>query len=183
MTVVEAIRQLVVRYPTAHILACAPSNSAADLIALRLTALGTRALFRFYAPSRNKGDVPDELMPFTVTNEDGHFTIPPMATLQRFKVVVSTCVSASMPYGIGMARGHFTHIFFDESGQATEPETMIAIKTMADNSTQIILAGDSKQLGPIIRSNIARELGLQTSYMERLMDIDMYDEKKGHGIT
>ena len=82
-----------------------------------------------------------------------------------------------------MPRGHFSHIFFDEAGQATEPETMIAIKTMADNSTNIILSGDPKQLGPIIRSNIARELGLETSYMERLMDRDMYDEQRGHGST
>jgi helicase MOV-10 len=74
-------------------------------------------------------------------------------------------------------------MFYDESGQATEPETMIAIKTMADNLTQVILSGDPQQLGPIIRSNVARELGLQTSYLERLMDTDLYDEKKGHGTT
>ena len=183
VTVVEAIRQLLARYSSARVLACAPSNSAADLIASRLTALGADVLFRFYAPSRNKGQVPDELLPFTTTNANGHFTVPPMATLKRFRVVVSTCVSASMPYGIGMDRGHFSHIFYDESGQATEPETMIAIKTMADNSTNIILSGDPKQLGPIIRSNVARELGLETSYLERLMSRDLYDEKKGHGST
>lgn len=183
MTVVEAIRQLLVEYPAARILACAPSNSAADLIASRLSALGKDVLFRFYAPSRHHGQVPDELLPFTTTNANGHFTVPPMVDLLRFKAVVSTCVSASMPYGIGMPRGHFSHIFFDEAGQATEPETMIAIKTMADNSTNIILSGDPKQLGPIIRSNVARELGLETSYMERLMDRDMYDEQRGHGST
>jgi helicase MOV-10 len=183
VTIVEAIRQLLVRNPTARILACAPSNSAADLIASRLIALGNDVLFRFYAPSRNKGQVPDELIPFTTTNADGHFTVPPMAVMRRFKVVVSTCVSASMPYGIGMPRGHFSHLIFDEAGQATEPETMIAIKTMADNSTAVILSGDPKQLGPIIRSNIAREFGLETSYLERLMDRDLYDEQMEHGNT
>jgi len=106
-----------------------------------------------------------------------------VAALRRFRVIVSTCVSASMPYGIGIARGHFSHLFFDEAGQATEPETMIAIKTMADNSTNIILSGDPKQLGPIIRSNVARELGLETSYLERLMTRDLYDEQMGHGST
>jgi helicase MOV-10 len=45
------------------------------------------------------------------------------------------------------------------------------------------LSGDPKQLGPIIRSNIARELGLEKSYLERLMDREIYDEKKGHGVT
>jgi helicase MOV-10 len=177
------VRQLLARYPTARILACAPSNSAADLIASRLIALGKDVLFRFYAPSRHKEQVPDELQPFTVTNADGHFSVPPVAALRRFRVIVSTCVSASMPYGIGIARGHFSHLFFDEAGQATEPETMIAIKTMADNSTNIILSGDPKQLGPIIRSNVARELGLETSYLERLMTRDLYDEQMGHGST
>jgi helicase MOV-10 len=52
---------------------------------------------------------------------------------------------------------------------------------MADNNTNVILSGDPKQLGPIIRSNVARELGLETSYLERLMNRDLYDEKTGYG--
>lgn len=58
---------------------------------------------------------------------------------------------------------------------------MIAIKTMADNSTNIVLSGDPKQLGPIIRSNVARALGLERSYLERLMDRELYDEAAHHG--
>jgi helicase MOV-10 len=183
VTIVEAIRQLLIQKPSSRILACAPSNSAADLIASRLTALGSDVLFRFYAASRNKDQVPDELLAFTALNADRHFSVPPMARLRRFRVIVTTCVSASFAYGIGMPRGHFTHMFFDEAGQATEPEIMIAIKTMADNSTNVLLSGDPLQLGPIIRSNVARELGLETSYLERLMDTEMYDDKKGHGTT
>ena len=83
--------------------------------------------------------------------------------------------------GIGISRGHYTHIFVDEAGQATEPEAMIAIKTMANRNTNIVLSGDPKQLGPIIRSSIARELGLEKSFMERLMDREIYDEVKSHG--
>jgi helicase MOV-10 len=145
--------------------------------------LGTDVLFRFYAASRHKDQVPDELLSFTALNADGHFTVPSMPRLLRFKVIVTTCVSASFAHGIGIPRGHFTHLFFDEAGQATEPEAMVAIKTMADNSTQVILSGDPLQLGPIVRSNIARELGLETSYLERLMDAEMYDHKKNHGTT
>jgi len=80
-----------------------------------------------------------------------------------------------------MARGHFTHIFIDEAGQATEPEAFVSIKMMADTRTNIILSGDPKQLGPIIRSGIARELGLEKSYLERLMDRDAYDNQTGYG--
>ena len=80
-----------------------------------------------------------------------------------------------------MARGHFTHIFIDEAGQATEPEAFVSIKMMADTKTNVILSGDPKQLGPVIRSGIARELGLEQSYLERLMDRDVYDNKTGYG--
>lgn len=180
---VEAIRQLLRCNPSARILACAPSNSAADLIAIRLTALSKAELFRAYAPSRSKDQAPNALLDYVVMNKDGHFSVPPMRQMLAYKVVVTTCVSASMISGIGVARGHYTHIFIDEAGQATEPESMISIKTMADNSTNVILSGDPKQLGPIIRSNIARELGLETSFMERLMKREVYNDKKGHGIS
>lgn len=208
---VEAIRQLLAADPHARILACAPSNSAADLIATRLMSLNTDELFRFYAPSRNRGQVPLDLLEYTYekqaaeyTSENAekrHFSVPPLARMKRFRVVVLTCVSASVVSGIGMPRGHYTHIFFDEAGQATEAESMIgrsckcdaecilingihaAIKTMADTKTNIVLSGDPKQLGPIIRSAVARELGLETSYIERLMQREIYHEKKGYGAS
>lgn len=101
----------------------------------------------------------------------------------KFRVVVSTCMSASIPYGIGVRRGHFTHIFIDEAGQATEPEAMIPIKDNADSATNVILSGDSKQLGPIVRSPVALELGLGVSYLDRLMQNPIYDEVEGKGVT
>lgn len=180
---VEAIRQVLKRNPASRVFATAPSNSAADLIASRLTALGKDALFRAYAPSRHKGDVPSELQDFSFANANGHFSVPDMAKMLQYRVVVTTCVSASMLSGIGIPRGHYSHIFIDEAGQATEPEAMIAIKTMADNATNIILSGDPKQLGPIIRSSIARELCLEISYIERLMKREIYDETTGYGTS
>ncbi|KDR68388.1 hypothetical protein GALMADRAFT_78731 [Galerina marginata CBS 339.88] len=182
ITIVEAIRQVLVHNPRAKILACAPSNSAGDLIASRLRGgLAPAKLFRFYAPSRFKGQVPDDLLSYTFIQPDGHFAVPPMDVMKGFQVVVSTCVSASFASGIGLDRGHFSHIFIDETGQATEPEAFVSIKTMADSTTNIVLSGDPKQLGPIIRSGIARELGLEMSYLERLMDREAYDLKNSYG--
>ncbi|KAF7318307.1 RNA helicase [Mycena chlorophos] len=183
VTAVEAIRQVLAASPNARVLACAPSNSAADLIASRLMELGNEVLFRFYAPSRHKEQVDLGLREFTHVTADGHFSVPPLAIMKRFRVIVTTCVSASVVSGIGIPRGHYSHIFIDEAGQATEPEAMIAIQTMADNNTNIVLSGDPKQLGPIIRSPIARELGLEISYIERLMQRDVYDEQAGYGKT
>lgn len=182
ITIVEAIQQVLYDNSNARIMACAPSNSAADIIASRLMSkLRRNELFRFYAPSRFKNQVPDELLSYTCTLPDGHFSIPSMDTLKSFRVIVSTCVSASFAVNYGIARGHFTHIFIDEAGQATEPEAFVSIKTMADSRTNVILSGDPKQLGPIIRSGIARELGLEKSYLERLMSSDAYDLKNSYG--
>jgi len=167
---------------TARVFACAPSNSAADLLASRLAAhLGVDELFRFYAASRFMDQTPDKLRSYVCTLPDGHFSVPPMARMKRFRVVVSTCVSASFASGIGLPRGHFSHIFVDEAGQATEPEAFVSIKTMADDRTNVILSGDPKQLGPILRSTVAEELGLEISYLERLMRRDAYDLKTGFG--
>ncbi|KAG6846754.1 hypothetical protein H0H93_012093 [Arthromyces matolae] len=183
ITAVEAIRQVLKSNPSARILACAPSNSAADLIAMRLRDLSTDELFRFYAPSREKDQVPIELLDYAYRSRDGHFSVPPMAQTKRFRVIVTTCVSASFASGIGIPRGHYSHIFIDEAGQATEPEVFIAIKTMAAPSTNVILSGDHKQLGPIIRSSIACHFGLEISYLERLMQREAYDLAKHHGIS
>ncbi|KIJ29274.1 hypothetical protein M422DRAFT_188705 [Sphaerobolus stellatus SS14] len=184
VTVVEAINQILLDDPTSRILACAPSNSAADLIAERLKdRLSPSMLFRLNAPSRSKESIPKSLDGYARVNENGTFSIPALAELRKYRVIVSTCISASVPYGMGMARGHFSHVFIDEAGQACEPEAMIPIKTVADNSTNIILSGDPKQLGPIIRSSIASALGLGTSYLDRLMARDAYDPARGNGIT
>lgn len=124
MTIIEAMRQILDRSPDARILACAPSNSAADILADRLAkgGLPNRDLFRMNAPSRLKETLPLDLKDFSLTNNEGTFSVPPVERLMRFRVVVSTCLSASVPYGIGVPRGHFTHIFIDEAGQAMEPE-------------------------------------------------------------
>ncbi|CAL1708616.1 unnamed protein product [Somion occarium] len=186
VTMVETIRQLVRTKPAARIIACAPSNSAADLIASRLKMLGP-SLFRLYAPSRNKNQVPSELLPFTHTtiSEEGHdlFSVPPMAVLRRFKVIVTTCVSAPALHGVGLPRGHFSHVFIDEAGQATETESMASIKLLSDNNTNVVLSGDPKQLGPIIRSPVARELDFELSYLERLMKTHVYNERSWRGKT
>ena len=64
-------------------------------------------------------------------------------------------------------KNHFTHLFIDEAGFATEPETLIPVSllNLDPNKTdqvlgQVVLAGDPQQLGPVIRSSQAEELGL-----------------------
>ncbi|KAF5329141.1 hypothetical protein D9611_013223 [Ephemerocybe angulata] len=191
ITIVETIQQVLLRDPSARILACAPSNSAADILASRLAkTLPASQLFRMYAPSRSKAQVPDSLLSYTYeTLSGGHltgvmaFSVPPIAKLKSFRVVVATCVSASMLAGVGVPRGWYTHIFVDEAGQATEPEVFIPVKTLADVYSNVVLSGDPRQLGPIVRSGVARKLGLEKSWLERLMERKCYDVREGHAIT
>lgn len=184
MTVVEAILQLLDSDPRVTILACAPSNSAADLLAEKLiSVLDSTQLFRLNATSREYKSLPKILEKHSLINGNLIFAVPTLESLERFRVVVSTCISGGIPYGLGARKGHFSHVFIDEAGQCTEPEALIPIKTMADDWTNVILAGDNKQLGPSIRSRVASMLGLNKSYLSRIMEREAYDLQTRIGIT
>ncbi|KAI0747144.1 P-loop containing nucleoside triphosphate hydrolase protein [Daedaleopsis nitida] len=181
VTVVEGIKQVLRRQPTAKILACAPSNSAADLIAGSLmTALTTDEMFRCNAASRNPNTLPANLVPYTHHLGD-HYGLHPRDKLTTFKLTVTTCGNASFAYNVGLPQGHYDYIFVDEAGQASEPEVLTAIKPMSGADTIVVLAGDPKQLGPVIRSSIARDLGLGKSYLERLLEMPLYNSTTGRG--
>ncbi|KDQ06712.1 hypothetical protein BOTBODRAFT_39425 [Botryobasidium botryosum FD-172 SS1] len=191
VTIVEAILQVLARNPAARVLACAPSNSAADILAQRLIEFGKfdkTKLFRLIAPSRMRKHVPEDLIPFTCIdttkgNGNGVFSVPSVAHVTNFRVVISTCVTACVLSGIRVPRGNYSHIFVDEAGQAMEPEVLVAIKTMVDKRTNLVLSGDPRQLGPVIQSRVSRMLRLDRSYLDRLMAMPMYDSREGHGTT
>jgi helicase MOV-10 len=95
--------QLVRRDTGVRVLACTPSNAAADLLLERLAAAGLDSdqLYRLNAYSREE-DVPDDVQPFSV--------IPGRAKLLAFRVVLSTCSSAGMLQTLNVPVGHFSHI-------------------------------------------------------------------------
>src|SRR5258707_534118 len=161
---VEAIQQLLARDPKSRILACAPSNSAADLLAERILQQGqaASAILRLNGPSRSIRVLPKKLSPCSRIKGDA-FVIPSAPELCTFRVIVATCTSSANLYNMGVPGGHFTHIFIDEAGQALEPEAMIPIRTLAKVGTNVILSGDPKQLGPIVHSEAADSLGLVMS--------------------
>lgn len=70
----------------------------------------------------------------------------------------------------------------DEAGQATEPETTAVIANLLDPSTgQLVLAGDPKQLGPIIHADVAKRLKLDVSFIERLTWREAYQKISSGG--
>jgi helicase MOV-10 len=58
---------------------------------------------------------------------------------------------------------HFTHVFIDECASATEPSALIPIAGLITSTKQvngqIILAGDIKQLGPVVKTQFAEKMG------------------------
>ncbi|KAK0191959.1 P-loop containing nucleoside triphosphate hydrolase protein [Armillaria mellea] len=175
VTIVEAMDQLLQRHPEAHILACAPSNKAADLIAQGLMHLGPMNVFRLNAMSRKYSDLPKTLHKFSLINGNLTFAMPVLEDVVDRRVVVCTCISAGALASLGVKPGHFGWIFIDEAGQATEPDTMIPVKGLTDNQTNVILAGDSQQLGPTVHSRLAVDLRFRESYLVRLMERSCYN--------
>ncbi|KAH8992655.1 P-loop containing nucleoside triphosphate hydrolase protein [Lactarius akahatsu] len=146
-TLVESIMQLLRRDANFKILACTPSNAAADLLVERLAAAGltVNQLLRLNARSRDMKSIPELVRTFSVNRE--------CEDLLAFRVVISTCSSAGLLQMENIPAGHFSHILF------------------SNKDTNVILAGDPQQLGPVIKSSPASEAGLGKSYLERLIHI------------
>jgi helicase MOV-10 len=159
VTLVESILQIWNSTLDSKILACAPSNTAADLLVQRLSKhIGTNEMIRLNSSNRNKDSVPSNVLPYCpVERNTGAFVIPSADVMREFRVVISTCVTSGRLHILGLSRGEFTHIFVDESGQAMEPECLVPINCFADQETKVILTGDPKQLGPVVRSVVAND--------------------------
>uniref|UniRef100_A0A8C1G729 RNA helicase n=1 Tax=Cyprinus carpio TaxID=7962 RepID=A0A8C1G729_CYPCA len=180
VTVVEAIKQVNKSEATTHILACAPSNSACDLLCERLLGyVDAHRLYRLCAPSRDPCTLPQKLnkAPETRAILVVHSTIIVLSySLSAYFVLAGMLVSGGVP------NGHFTHIFIDEAGQAVESECIIGIAGLLDPvKGQLVLAGDPQQLGPILRSPLAQLHGLGQSLLERLMTQNALYQKSQDG--
>ncbi|KAM5569455.1 putative RNA helicase SDE3 [Rosa sericea] len=188
MTIVEAILQLYKSQAKARILVCAPSNSAADHILEKLlnekadVVVKEHEIFRLNAPTRPYADIKPDYIKFCCS-EDCIFNCPPPKALRRYRIIISTYMSAALLYAEGIEKGHFSHIFLDEAGQASEPETMIPVASLHERNTVVVLAGDPMQLGPIINSKKAEDYYLGISYLERMFDCEFYRNEDNSYVT
>jgi len=164
--------------PAFRILVSAPTNTAADLLCSRLATKGLRdplLMLRLNSYSRTKTDVPSDVFDLSCWSDgESAFTPPPLLELLSKSVVVATLSMAGKLVNFGVPRGHFDLLVIDEAGQALEPEAVAPIATLLGSDGQLVLAGDPRQLGPVIHDTRAQELGLATSLLERMMARPLY---------
>ncbi|WEW60196.1 DEAD/DEAH box helicase [Emydomyces testavorans] len=162
-TVVECALQLLrcTSDVTPHLLVCAPSNPAADTLAIRLSShLNPHELFRLNGWNRTFAEVPSQLLPYTYT-ENEIFSLPDFQVMMEYKVVVTTCkdadmlvqarltnedlmkvayetittISPSVPMNVEKLL-HWTALIVDEAAQATEPLVCVPMTVV---STPLLL--------------------------------------------
>ncbi|XP_029291385.1 putative helicase mov-10-B.1 [Cottoperca gobio] len=181
VTLVEAIKQIEKAETSCHILACAPSNSAADLLCKKiLDHVDEHKVYRMYASSRDPKYVPLEVLACSnLVGECYHY--PAKEKLMEYRIMVTTLLTAGRMVTGDIPDGHFTHVFVDEAGHAVETESLVPLAGLLDaESGQVVLAGDPKQLGPILRSPFAMKYGMGLSLLERMMnDCAPYQKEEG----
>uniref|UniRef100_A0A667Y4P6 RNA helicase n=1 Tax=Myripristis murdjan TaxID=586833 RepID=A0A667Y4P6_9TELE len=160
VTVVEAVKQVQRSQASCHILVCAPTNAAVDLLCESIARYSSR----------------DE---FLCNMKQGELVVPYKEELMKYKIVVTTLITASRLVTLGIPEGHYTHIFVDEAGHAKETECIIPLAGLLDPKTgQVVLVGDPKQLGPIISSSLVKKYGMG-SLLDRLMkDFEIYKKNE-----
>ena len=174
VTLVEAIKQVWQLNPSTHILVCAPSNTAADLLTVRLSHHVPREeMMRLIAFSRPVENVPDSVRVYSNLGPEG-YEFPNLETMVKYRIIITTLVTAGKLVSAQFPRDHFGHVFIDEAGQATEPETVIALGGILSSEGRLVMAGDPYQLGPIVRSSLANQHGLSRSLLERLINSQPY---------
>lgn len=145
-----------------RILVCAPSNEATDHLARRLIeALGSAAtenLCVIKSRSRIRFYRRDIIAPRIWSGTDDDPEAPPPHRI--------VCCTLSMSGGNFLQDERFKYVIIDEASQCLETECLVAV---AHNTQHLILAGDHKQLGPVVLSQEAKDAQLERSLFERLM--------------
>uniref|UniRef100_A0A8D8GNC2 Helicase MOV-10 n=1 Tax=Culex pipiens TaxID=7175 RepID=A0A8D8GNC2_CULPI len=183
-TLVEAIAQIWKLKPKAFVLVTASSNYACNEITQRLLGVIPKDdLFRFFSKQaeRMMADMSYELIECSNLNT-GCYRLPSKEELYGKRIVISTLTSSGKLVQANIRPGHFSYVFIDECGSATEASALVPIAGIISSPGKIdgsiVLSGDPKQLGPVTRSEFAADMGLKRSMLERLMNLPVYQKSK-----
>jgi len=177
-TMIEVIAQLIKR--NERVLILAPSNDAVDNILERVlqTKIVTNAeALRVYGFNRSRSQVSAAMLESSTyeVNQEG-FKLPSTHRFETAKIVAMTLMSAArtvrlmtkinkIPY----VTNFFNNVIIDEAGHAMESELLagfVGFLNPDKNKSRLILAGDHRQLGPIV--NCEHNKDLPISMLERL---------------
>uniref|UniRef100_A0A3B3C825 RNA helicase n=1 Tax=Oryzias melastigma TaxID=30732 RepID=A0A3B3C825_ORYME len=129
-------------------------------------------VYRMYASSRDPKLVPDELK--DVSNLVGEcYEFPTKEKLMEYKIMVTTLLL----YSPACHPSHFTLV---DAHCQYKPFILFFPGLLDPSFCQLVLAGDPKQLGPILRSPFALKYGMGESLLERLMkNFPLYQKNEG----
>lgn len=132
-TLVEAISQIMKNEtPSEYVLVCATSNSACDEVAKRLIEgkiAGRDKVFRIFSKSvlpKGISTIPQCVLNASNLSKGEHY-FPSLEILCTYKVIVCTLTTAGRLSQGKINPQHFSHVFIDEAGSATETQTLIAL--------------------------------------------------------
>jgi helicase MOV-10 len=151
---VELAMQLLSTTDVCHMVICAPSEAAADTLALRLKRhLNTKQMLRLNRPGRADNEVPRDLLQYCYIKDD-MFHLPSFKKMMTFNVVVTSCRDAAMLAEAHLTNNdlwtiqrntavafnpaepaptpplHWTALLIDEAAQATEMDVLPAISVI-----------------------------------------------------
>lgn len=167
-TIVESICQILKTKPNSHILICALSNGTCDEIAARIlpylnkfdATTDVPTMLRLYAPTARKETAHIDVINMSNYN---HKKYPDLNAIYKYRIIISTLAVTGRLTQAKIKTNHFTHLFIDECESASETVSLIPIAGVCSSTkkinAQIILAGDPKQLGPVLKSDMSREKG------------------------
>ncbi|XP_052756472.1 putative helicase mov-10-B.1 [Galleria mellonella] len=175
VTIVEAILQLVLKNSKNSILVCTDSNNSADYIATMLVKYvnyfpDRKGKLLLRANSRFRTwDIPEALKSYSNGMTSSEYKNVPITKFRSYNIVVTTLShAAKFAKQLRNDKPHITHLFIDEAAQASEPACLIPASGLLHPKGLLVLAGDPLQLGPVVISHKAKEIGLGLSLMERL---------------
>ncbi|KAH0552943.1 hypothetical protein GP486_006859 [Trichoglossum hirsutum] len=187
-----------------HILLCAPSDPAADILVRRLKEHITQPhLLRLNAASRSFAEVPIDLISYCYTDpETNLFILPEFKKLMSYRIVVTTCRDAGILVQarvtnrdlVRLEKGildslhsggqdnlgsflHWTALLVDEAAQAMEPDVAIPLTVVAppiNGGIGEVIVVMAGDQNQLGPRTSSRDKNLERSLFERLFDRPIY---------
>ncbi|KAL1402793.1 hypothetical protein pipiens_000945, partial [Culex pipiens pipiens] len=186
-TIVEAVLQIWRQQPRAHVLVAASSNFACNELTQRLMRFVPEAdIFRFFSRSCERNIETIDMEILEISNlATGIYEIPTYEHIYGSRIVVSTVTNCGRLAQAHVIPTFFDYIFIDECGSAKEISALVPIAGVGTEGSKIhasvILAGDPKQLGPVVRFEFLKKTVHNTSLLERLMAQGIYKRDPNTG--